>query len=228
MRKHILNRILLLIFIVMFTCLAIFGAVKKNTYTDVMSEENAMDKFMVGQLPTEIVEGLCDLYREELPKQPIILKVSVISGPEFLARTYRYKVRVEKIFKGENINEGDTFYINDLGWAAYFTQDMLDDGLPYTLDMGFINFMLEDEEYLVFLKDKIATLDGAEVYSFEGYSLVPVFSYSETNSIPMEPEIGGTTYVSYSKVKENEFFACEQEGLDKLYELKNYLIGIYN
>lgn len=90
--------------------------------------------------------------------------------------------------------------------------------------MGFVNFMEEGEEYLLFLEEKVDTLDPSDnVYLVVDTIVSPVFAYRDRNNIIVERD-EEISYVPFSEVSQNEFFVNSNEVLDILTGLKHDLI----
>ena len=80
-----------------------------------------------------------------------------------------------------------------------------------TAEMGFVNLLKMDIEYLSFTSDKVNLLDKS-LLVYWIYDETPIFSYEEIeNSIaPIGEE---NAYVPYTEVKENEFSSTSEEGM---------------
>ena len=117
---------------------------------------------------------------------------------------------------------GDEIYITANGWRAIIRKD------GWSTERNFVNVMREGSDYLVFLRDydKIRW-DGCTVYYLdENRVIAPVFCYDDIPNIVI-PKSGSDTYVPYSEVRDNEFFAASQAGLDAWLSLKQEMLAAY-
>ena len=186
---------------------AVFGILKKDEY------ENPMDDFE-GVMVCQFYDELRSLIDEEggilntyMNDSKYILKVSPVSEAEFDFQTYSSDVKIEKIFRSEgDLEVGDTIKISIENFTFY-----ADDK---TMSLGFANFMKPDNEYLVFLHDKLETeIYDYPVYRTEGFSIAPIFNYKDLDNVIIEEGkvIGNGTYCYYNDVKDNEFFVVSKD-----------------
>ena len=84
------------------------------------------------------------------------------------------------------------------------------------------------EEYLAFIENQVDGL-GERTPIYQVYvenAFTPIFSYQEHENKIFETG-SESTYVKYNQVRENEFFAATQKGMDALVRLKNEMIEKY-
>ena len=98
----------------------------------------------------------------------------------------------------------------------------------WSTERNFVNVMREGSDYLVFLRDydKIRWDDCTVYYLDENRVIAPVFCYDDIPNIVI-PKSGSDTYVPYSEVRDNEFFAASQAGLDAWLSLKQEMLAAY-
>lgn len=73
-----------------------------------------------------------------------------------------------------------------------------------------------------------ALLDLREnVYVTPEYIVAPIFSYEQRKNVMAESISNEESSVAYTELKENEFFAASQQGMNMLIELKNQLLQKY-
>lgn len=202
-----------------------FGLSKRGTYTDITADPDYLYSLNVAELYTEAVENSCTSLMEELPSSPIILKVTPLAVPECFFRGRQQKVRVETVFAGDDLSAGDEVYITSDRWGYNLYED--------AVETYFVNEMKVGKTYLIFLSGVVGTTgtEHTEVYSLQtvdASAILPVFCYDTCNNVIIPLPEEGSSYVPYSAVADNEFFAEEQEGLDAFLALKEELLAIYN
>ena len=196
-----------------------WGISNRFSYTNITESPDFMMHFQVAEMSENLLASVSEQMKTDLPSSPIVLRVTPIGTIDCLFKTNRQLVKVEEIYKGEDISVGDQIYLTRGSWRLFF-DDM-------TANMGFVNVMEEEKDYLVFIEGKIRALDSSErVYALADSILFPVFCY-DTKKSKVIPINTSPTYVPYSDVKENEFFVCSQEALDSILEIKNYFIDLY-
>lgn len=199
----------------------IAGRVKYASYTDFTAEPDYENTCYVAELMAEMATADCQEMRETLLQAPIVIKVLPVDESEYFFKGRQQRVRVEQVFKGEGVAQGEEIIITADRWKAY-----ADDR---SLDMGFVNFMKADNRYLVFLSGIVGNAeDNTNVFRLQsGQFIAPVFSYSECKN-KMYPIMGESTYVPYKEVADNEFFAVDSEGLNEFLMLKEEMIERYH
>lgn len=213
-----------IITIILFCCvLGGFGLINKGSYTNIMDDEEYMNSLYVAEITEEFASSECKKLKEDLPECMYILRVKALEPVDYSYGTGRQKVRILKIYQGNSIQLENEIYITSPRWCL-----ILDDEVQ-SIERGFVNVLCEDQEYLIFCTSKIDSLDK-NVPTYQLYSetyLAPVFCYTELDNIVVEPGDMGT-YVPYKEVKNNEFFACTEEGLQVLQSLKKELLIMYS
>ena len=214
LRHHMLLTAILVI------CFAIIGISKYSSYTDITSDPNFVNDFQVAELPTAFAVDDCQSLKESLLYAPIVLKVTPVDSPEYFFGGRQQKFCIKEIFSGEDLQIGDEIYITANLWKVYPAEK--------TMDMGFVNIPQKGTDYLVFLSGSIGySQHQTEVFLLQsGKYINPIFSY-ESYENTIYPITGETTYVPYSEVCENEFYATESDGIDAFLTLKHELISIY-
>lgn len=201
---------------------AVFGLVKRQTYTDICSEENYLDSLYVAESVSPLTENSCNDLEQQLPDVPYILRVCPTDEFENLFATSRQKVRVEEIYSGTGLQKGDEIYLTSSQWRIVIELQ------PSALECSFVNVMKEGKEYLVFVTENVRTdSDGLPVYRLYSNSMItPVFCYENVENV-IVPVGEGPTYVPYSQVKDNEFFSADKEGLAAWNSLKQKMLSAY-
>lgn len=201
---------------------ACFGVVKRGTYTDITLDNAYLDDIYVAQIPEELCVSDCERLEMELPSVSEIVRVTALRDVEHLAGTSRQLVRVQEVYQGTALEEGDEVYVTFYRWSLSLSDE------PFSIERGFVNVMEAEEEYLLFLEGQADGLgEETPVYRLYGESIIaPVFSYREHDNL-IADMAWGSTYVPYDQVRENEFFAVSQTALDAFAELKRKVLEKY-
>lgn len=206
---------------------ALFGMSKRGTYTDIRAQENYMDSLPVAELPEAMAEGVCEQMLERLPDAPIILRVLITGEIEHFAGVGRQKARILQIYAGDglSVGVGQEIYLYAQSWHLSLSaeEDFVD-----SVERGFINVLQTGEEYLAFARQEAPALErGVPVIEvWDDFAVVPVFSYKrhENKVAPVSEE---NTYVPYTAVKGNEFFATSEKAIKSLEAVKSALLEKY-
>lgn len=204
---------------VMFLIAAILGVMCKNTFTNY----NKLAYFNVGELPGNMIPNLIKNESKVLEGSKYILKVTPLKDVEFDSLCTKQKVKVLSVFKGENVGAGDEFYVIKSD-ASLNCQE------PRDTNMNFVNEMKGGQDYLVFLDRKLIIPEKSNGIFFitPQTTIPPIYSYNDRENVIIPiPEDAETTYVAYEKVRDNEFFVTNQNGLDELNAFKKELTDKY-
>lgn len=206
----------------LFAAALAFGIFFRFSYTNITAEENYLDKLDVGELPEELCIGACRSMAQELPASPIILRVSPTDEIEHHFGRSVQRVTVSQVFAGEELAVGDEFYLTCVRWSVFVRSD------GQAIERGFVNILREGSDYLVFLlTDSGMENRGLPLYFLNiDQFIAPVFCYEDIANTFVTPA-GRTTYVPYTQVKDNEFFAAAQAGLDAWSALKQEMLRKY-
>lgn len=201
---------------------ALFGMIKRRTYTNLQEQENYLEQLQVAELPEEIAENTCTLMRQSLPEANIILRVKVTGEIEHLFGVDRQKVCIQEVYTGSELEEGTEIYLISRHWKLALTGD------PHSLERGFVNILSVGSEYLVFAQQVVESLEeGIPIVKlYDDFYLTPVFCYENRINV-IFPTTGETTYVPYGKVKNNEFFIESERALQILETFKEELLAMY-
>lgn len=201
---------------------ACYGMYEKRTYTDVTRDASYLETVYAAEIPENLALSCCEEFERILPEASIVIKVSAVGELEHLARTGRQKVRVETVFQGEGVWEGEEIYLTKNSWNFHPWMD------GFAMDRGFVNVMEIGEEYLVFVGEQADGLgERIPVYELYGDNVIaPIFSY-RTHDNQIAETNGVSTYVPYREISGNEFFAETQAGLDAFLSLKEDMLARY-
>ena len=218
MRKHFVIRITT----VLVLAAAIFGFSFRGSYTNITGEEGYLDMLAVAEMPEAICISSCERMKESLPNAPIIIRVTPTEDVEHQFGQSHQKVRVEQVFHGDGLSTGDNIYITAVRWRVVINQE------HKTLERGFVNVLQQDHDYLVFLSESTGlTNNNLPVYClFEESLISPVFAYDQfCNTVVVTT--GGSTYVPYCSVSQNEFFATSEDCISAWLQVKHLLLDMY-
>lgn len=208
--------------IVVIIIAAAWGISKRQSYTNVISNDDFMEQMVVAELPEELASNICNEMEDVLVGAPVILRVKPMKDMEYFFMSGIQSVLVMEVYKGNEIQVGQELYLNFPRWSIVLTEKY------DTVQCGFVNVMKENKEYLVFLNNPYEGLNGEKVYPFivDSY-VVPMFCYMDSENVVVPIDEGSSTYVPYSLVKENEFFVTSENALQALLKLKRHLLDKY-
>lgn len=194
----------------------VIGIVCKRSYVNYTD----LEYYQVGLFPDALADNIADRMEKVIEESEYILKVRCVGKLEFsFVLTYQ-PVVVEKIFKGSGLNINEE--INISKYPSHIYQN------PYSINMGFVNTMEEEREYLVFLNSKTKSVEfGTEIYITADTIVSPVFSYDNHDNVIVDSISDTGLFAMYSDVAENEFFVESEASLDVLMKIKNNMINKY-
>lgn len=209
--------------ILLFLLTTIWGMSKKNTYTDILNnQDNHNPEVYVAGISGEMAIEACEKMRKDLSAAALVVKVKGKEKTEYFGRTARQLVEVVEVLKGEGLLQGEEVYLTGEHWS------LITYASPYSMERGFVNECKRDKEYLVFLQREIEFInETVPIYELYTTTLIsPVFSCEEHINIIPQP-VGGTTYMKYGDVKDNEFFSVDEKGVRVFLELKKEIFKQY-
>lgn len=216
-----------LLFLAAVVGFGVHGVQMRQTYTDITAQPQYQDTFTVGELPEEAGFYACQIMEQQLPASPIIARVTPTSPQVPMFYISRQKFQVLDVFAGDTLTVGEEIWIATQRWSVLPGEN------SRHLQCGFVNYPQQGREYLVFLSGELEVVDGfpdLPVYDLGSESdcvITPMFCYDEPEtSLVVEPD-GMGTYVSYSQVKTNEFFALTPAVMDAMVELKHTMLEQY-
>lgn len=203
-----------------------FGISKRKTYTDVSRDGAYLESIYVAQIPEDVCISECEFLAKELPGVSEIVRATALADVEHLAGTSRQLVRVQDVYQGTALEEGQEIYVTFYRWSLSLFDE------PFSVERSFVNIMETGEEYLLFLEGQADALGGKvpvyRLYGGDGEGIIaPMFAYREHENRIAADMVTGSTYVRYEEVRENEFFAVTQPAMDALMELKRKMMERY-
>lgn len=222
MKKYILSWIIAIIIT------AVLGGYSKSSCTDKLfsiTEDTYISFEHTYYLDTSFIENIDDEINSIIESSPFIAKVRYTGNVQYLNNELMFTVNIIKVFKGNNKLTDQTIeYVVD----------------PMALDMNYgfawgsyVNYMLKDNEYLIFampLKDSLVEFDN-NMYISTGLRYLPYFNYRDVeNKILYLKPLTTKGYesflgINYYQAKNNEFFVTSQESLNNLLEFKSEIIS---
>lgn len=222
-KEHIMGKLEICVLALLLFGSLIYGILGRFSHTNMYAE--GLDEVLVAELPDDSGFGLevIESLKDNLEYSPYIIKCVVLEQPELIYQTMRVRIKVLKVFKGEDIKENDELWITRGSWFL----GMEDDGKAF-FNLGFHNIMQKGQEYLVFMEERLELSEEkyGVIYRLEDYVIAPVFQYGDSQNICL-PVGEENTYVPYSEVCDNEFFCVSEEDLKQLIQLKNELMEMY-
>lgn len=201
----------------------VFGMIKRQTYTDVLKQENYLEQMEIAELPERMADFTCSFMSQGMPKAPIILRVEVTGEIDYRMHAGRQKAVIRQIYAGEEPKIGEEIYLYSERWHFEFNRE------PVAISTGFVNILEVGTEYLVFadevFEDWETGLSVVRVYDGD-FVITPVFCYEERQNVVL-PTSGDTTYVPYKDVRNNEFFATSEEAMQKIVQMKKQMLSLY-
>lgn len=209
--------------------IAIWGLCQKQTYTNLLSQPEALNMLRVAEFPEALVPTMAEQALKELPESPIIIRATAMAEKDYLFSLNLQKVSVQQVYRGEGIEPGDEVQIalnTKFTINAQTIEGMVAD--EKIAELHFVNEMEEGKDYLIFLEKKIDPLDKREqqaIYRVVESVITPVFGYEERENKIVDVSESISTYINYELVKDNEFFVTSQKTLDGFMELKKQLLA---
>lgn len=218
-------RILLPATVLIILGAGIFGAVKRQTYTDKAKEEGYLDRISVAEMSARLANVWSERFAEELPdRSAFILRVEAVGELEHKFSADRQRVCVREIYAGSGVECGQELYLYSSGWSFSLNPP------PQSLERRFVNVLRVGKEYLVFGDQLLADPTGdisTLMCNNDGTIFTPVFCYEPIENTVVTPVSDGSTYVSYELVKDNEFFVTSESAKEILEGLKAKYIAMY-
>ena len=223
MKLRYVPHLLLLAAVVGF---GIFGAQKRQTYTDITAQPQYMDELKVATLNQDGCDYILQDLQEELSRSPMILRVTPTSHltPIFYAGKQRFVV--QEVYAGDNITPGDEIWVVSGSWCV------LVDEVYQQIVLRFVNIPRQGEEYLIFLSRPVELVDGFESLPVfllqEGIGIDPIFCCNDMDTQVDTPDgqpLGMT--VPYQDVADQEFFSESQAIMDALVAAKHAVLEQY-
>lgn len=215
-----------LLYLLAIVGFGIFGAINRQSYSDITAQPNYLDQLSVAVLPNEACVIASQEIREEFPGTPIVARVTPTSDLIPLFYINQQKFRVQQVFSGEELSVGEEILITDPSWC------ILVDDVYHHLEGGYVTPAQQGQDYLVFLSRQLEVVDGwadTPVFQLSGNGMISsIFCYNDLNS-HVNTVPGGllNSSVPFSEIHQCEFMTATQEGMDILMDAKHALLAQY-
>lgn len=204
---------MLVISLAMFLPMIVMGCFVRGTFVNA----NDLSYYPVASAGTYIIDALENSYEVIGERSSYILKVRCKTDSQFVFKRTYQEVEVLEVFRGNSdVKKGDVINISP---AASYIFD--DDG---SINMGFINEMQVEKEYLVFLDVPKTSVElGISIYPTVEFIMTMIFAYDE-----IENTVAPMGYVPYTEVESCEIFADSKRSINKFLRIKAELLNKYN
>lgn len=190
------------------------GLICRQSFTDISQEDKPFDNFEIGLLSENTALNIEEYAENSLENgSSYIIKVTPTDKVKFSFLCYTEPVKILEIYKGDGLQIGDEIEI--LRDSSHIFWDLNDTDCA---NMGFVNLMNENEEYLVFLDKKI---EDKPVYKTVPCLMAAIFSYSDRDNVVL-------TDNKFRNTGNNEFFTSDENALETLEGVKSVLIEKYS
>lgn len=214
---------IMIFWLVIIGVFLVIGVNVRGRFTDIFADNGkagGLDKVKVAQFNTGYEELLSSVIEEEIDNSKTVLIVRATGDIRFVCGNALQDVVVEQVLANEmgyELNVGDEIKLIGQGRVSW--EDM-------AMEMGFVNFMSKDKEYLVFVGQEIHAKRETDGAVYELNDRIITFRQicledGENICVP------GEVYVNYSRVSENEFFAEDEETVEMMKEFKEHILKKY-
>lgn len=215
-----MKKISFYIFIILILFPVVSGIICKRSFTNISDFEEPFNDFKIGLIERDLAYNTKNYIDNDLENDSkYILKVTPIKNANLYFMCYTEPVRVLEVYKGDGLNIGDEIQILRRSSRVFW-----DLNNTKSVNVGFVNFMNKDEEYLVFLHDKI---EDKDVYKTAECLITTIFSYNSHENIIIGKDENDENIATYKDVKYNEFFVSDTDALNVLNEAKKEMIIKY-
>lgn len=212
------------IFVLLLTACIVYGLMGRFSYTNIYQQDN-LDDIQVAEFPDDVdsaknlFKNLSALFQEA----PYIVGCRVLDDPEVIYQSMRVRVRVTRVFEGNELAVDDEIWLTKGSW--FFVVD--EDGSAH-LNLGYHNLMKKGQEYLVFMEEHLDVPEEkyGVVYSLVDTAIAPVFNYTDGEKVCI-PVGTDNTSVPYRDVQNNEYFCVEEEVMELMLAFKREMLGKY-
>lgn len=215
-------RITACIVLVVALMLGIYGFRYRATYIDTTLKENFEDNLYIAEC--DGLEGMIRRMEGDLKNATHVLRITPVSDMWYDHRKGHQTVKILQVFQGEDLQDGQEIIVTN----PVSNRLRLSNKKEQTIEQLFVNKLMIGKEYLLFCAGSVQMPESPEttVYLLSKDGISQVFCYDEVENVilPVDPNY---TYVPYASVKNNEFFAANQETLDIWEEIKQAAIAQY-
>lgn len=219
---------ILIITVLIITIMTATGLYYKSSYLNYNNEEFPLENFVTGVMNEELLDAQLKKYDNELDSSNYIIAVTCQEKSFFRYSCTTQKVKIEHVFKGNNIKKGDIIEIAKSDSEIFNSDEMKINGRN-CINMGFVNEMKPGYTYLVFLDKKINTHDeNTVIYITDDFIMSPIFCYSDIENNPCTTISDFNLSAWYGDIKDNEFFISSENAIKKMEDYKENLLSKYS
>ena len=220
--------------IILIIVLSVIGIKGRTGYYDSIKwdgdfiSSGTADNMYVGIFPGNAVESVLNNIFDTINSQKYIFKVKIESEPIFSSFNYGYEAKIVKIYRGQDVNPKDSIFITSGSFIPFLNSGSTSEEVMNinSINCGFHNFLKKDREYIVILKDRLDCVTRENVFLFEGFSLLPIFDCSDTDSYPLYSDFKDSYFCKYSVAKKSEFFLTDEKAIKACYDFKKKLLSV--
>ncbi len=184
----------------------------KDRYSD-----GTYDNLRVGCIPEGAEQNIEFWSKNVSEVSNVILRVRASGERDIVFRNGKQYVTVLEVIKGDGmVKAGDDIAVAGEGHVFAEIGGM---------NIGYVNFMQKDNEYLIFLEGKARELyKGEVVYAihYDANLLFPYINVADKSSVPT-----GSQECLYEEYRDNEYFCTTQDVLDLVLEYKENILEQY-
>ena len=198
---------------------ALFGIIEKQTYTHYVKEAEPLAHFEVvifseddypcSELLTDDDEYIESIFDES----EFVFKGKAIGDLQLEFNETSQLFQVEKVFRGEKLEEGEIIRI-------LYAPIVFPEGQSPILSLNYTNIAKDGDEYLIFTDafegEMNSDQDGRRVFRTTTKTINPIYAYHPGDSRPMSEMGYDKGVVFYGDVKDNEYFAATPKALEAL------------
>lgn len=215
-------RMTICIVLALVLLLGLYGLRYRATYTDITQKENFWNDLYIAECNS--YEGIMRRMEGDLKNATHILRITPVSDMWYEHGKGHQTVKILQVFQGEDLHTDQEIIVTN----PITNRLRLYNEKEQTIEQLFVNKLMIGKEYLLFCAGSVQMPESPEttVYLLSKDGISQVFCYDEVENVilPVDPE---NTYVPYASVKNNEFFAANQETLDIWEEIKQAAIAQY-
>ena len=218
---------IIIVNIILMILMAAAGMYCKSFYQDYNSEDVPLKNFVTGVMSEGLLDVQLERYDSELASSNYIIAVQCQEKSFFRHSCTTQKVKIEHVFKGNDLREGDIVEIAKYDSEIFNSEEMKINGMN-CMNMGFVNEMIPGYTYLIFLDKKINTHnEKSAIYVTKDFIMSPIFCYNKIKNKPCNIIDENSCSSWYGDIKNNEFFLISENAIQKMEEYREKLINEY-
>ena len=201
---------------ILYVAVAGYSLYGRMSYTNEL-EDPGEDTFQVAMLGDYADDNFFQDYEKKLEDAAVVLKVKATGERVYEAKSIGQGAVVEQVFRGDETLVGEKILL--VGNYRLFFLEQDNGEILHAMNMGFVNYMQEGHEYLIFLQGQVESLGMGVMYQLVPGIISSIFDYEKHDHV-IPTDIKENNGIMYSQVAENEFFVDSEVLLHRLEELK--------